>query len=391
MKQYAVLLIVFVILTLSVLTSCVEAPNSVGSEVLPSSDSPVLQVDTIFATYHETKHFFSNNSLLNMFCVGRYQSYEAWGLLAFYNFPDTFANISVKSASLRLKACYHFGDSATTLSFRAHRLKKAWFSDSLTLDSLKFFPSEYYDTSTPLSLTFSQALGDTDYVYIDIPDTQMVRLWLQTEHDSLPYNYGLLLEPTNSTIIMGFSSYYALDTSATPLLIVEYEKNGIPYTFIHQTSTTRYLASAPNPALANSSLIYAQNGIPYRTIVQFDVSSIPNPSIINSATLTFTLNPAYSHFSTYHSDSILVSQVNVDGSLSFPWISISTVTTDTFGNRLYSVDLRTAVTSWVRNRYPAHIVVMGYGESASFTRFAFYGPDAPTALKPRITIVYTTR
>ncbi|MCX7984018.1 MAG: hypothetical protein N3A63_03835 [Bacteroidetes bacterium] len=390
MKQQISLIVFLFLFVLPITDGCVEAPNSVGSDVLPSTDSPSLQVATLVATDHEVKQFFSNTTLLNMFCVGKYQLYEAWGFLGFYGFPDTFTNISVRNAFIRLKARYHFGDSASTIAFNIHRLKKPWFGDSLSVDSLKLFANDYYDART--IITFSQTLGDSEYAYVDIPDTHMVRLWLQTTNDSLHYNYGLLFEPTNTSIIMGFSSYYATDTSAIPLLCVEYEKNGTQQTFIHHLSTSRYVASAPYSfVVTDPSLVYAQNGVSYRTLLRFDISSVPNPSIINSATLTFVLNPVHSILTRAAHDSILVSQVNVDGSLSFPWLTYSTVTTDSLGNKIYTVDIRSAVASWVRNRYPAHIVVMGYGESSTFDKFAFYGPSAPDALKPRIEVVYTQR
>lgn len=382
---------VFLISFLSGLQGCVEAPNPVGADILPDSDSPLLKRDTIFATSHDVRFFFSNTSSLDKFCIGKYQSYESWGLLGFFGFPDSLTDVKVLSATIRLKAVYHFGDSLGMLSFRAYRMTNGWFGDSLTLDSLRLQPSAYYD-QTPLQLTFSQSIGDTDYATISIPDTALVRQWLATVNDTVQYNFGLLLEPTNTSVIMGFASYYSLDTTAMPLFTVEYEKNGERYTYEHQYSTARYLATAPiSSIVTDPSLLYVQNGIPYRSILTFDVSSLPNPSIINSAKLMLTLVPSQSLFNSYSRDSLLVTQLNSDGTLSYPWMALSSVTVDSVGTHTYSIDLKTGLTNWVRKRYPARIVIMGYAETSSFDRFALYGENAPIAFRPRLEIVYTTR
>jgi len=386
------LLILFVILP-----GCVDAPNPIGAEILPETDLLLLKQDTLYATSHETRFFFSNNSSLDKFCVGKFQSYETWGLLGFFGLPDSLTNVRVLNASIRLKAAYHFGDSASNISFRAYRMVTSWVGDSLTLDSLRNFQSNYYD-ATPLQLSYSGAIGDTDYITIDIPDTSIVRQWLATVNDSTQYNYGLLLEPTNSSVIMGFASYYTLDTASMPTLTIEYEKDGEVQTYVHYYSLSRFLSS-PTPTSASFSTIikdsseffYAQNGIPYRGTLTFDVSSIPNPSNINSGFLYLTLEPTRSLSNNYMHDSVMVTQLNSDGTLSYPWISLSSVTTDSLGNRVYKIDIKKGIAYWIRKYYPAQIVIFGYGESSSFDRFAFYGSQASINLKPRLEILYSTR
>ncbi len=390
---YTFIIINISFLLLSTIQGCVDAPNQVGADILSSTDLPELRKDTLYARTHETRFFISSNYTLDRFCIGKYQTYESWGILSFLDLPDSLKNIRVLSAKIRLKAMYRFGDSASILSFRAYRLLSDWTGDSLTYDSLTQRPSHYYDATTPLQLYFSQAIGDTDYVYIQIPDTAIVRQWFATIGDSIEYNYGLLFEPTNNSVILGFSTFYSLDTAAMPTLFVEYEKDGIQDTYIHQYSSSRFLPTANYSAIvSSSSLFYVQNGIPYRGILTFNVDNIPNPSVINSAYLYLTASNAQTLRNIYSRDSLIVTQLNSDGTMTYPWVAISTTTIDSLGNRTYKFDIKFAVNSWIRRRYPSQIIVMGYSENSTFDRTALYGVSASNALYiPRIEVSYSTR
>jgi hypothetical protein len=383
---------------------CVEEANPVGAKLIPPKDAQVLKVDTLYATSHYTQYVPSNNSGTDQFFVGNYGPLTSWGLLRFPLFADTVFGGQILSASVRLKVISHQGDSLAEFSFIPYKLLESFGGDSLTFDSLQANPSFYYDP-TPIGKIFSRShIGNADYIDFSL-DTAVVHRWFTSLADSV--NYGMLLMPTNTNVIKGFSSFNSYDSSFVPKLTVTYH----PFvdstqsiditrtlTFEDTTSTSRYLPYLDSTSLnKDPKMLYVLAGIPYREVLTFkDVSRLPSPCIINSSTLKLAQNKKLTKLGGYVSDSLISTYLNDDGStgntFSTSIDSISSAGTPDHPHVVYSFDTRQEVQSWVEGylKQP-RIEIIGYNESSSFDLHVMYGSDTAAVLLPRIIVTYSTK
>ena len=375
---------------------CVEEANPVGANLIPKKDAQILKVDTLYATGHSTTYFPSNNSGTDLFFVGNYGSITSWGLLQFQLFADTVFGRPILSASVRLKVISHQGDSLAELSFVPYRMLAPFTGDSLTYDSLQANPSFYYDP-TPMGKIFSRShINDTEYIVFSL-DTAVVRHWFLSLADTV--NYGMLLMPTNTNVIKGFYSYSAADSAISPMLTVTWlDTLGIVQTFHDTISTSRYLAYIDSTSLnVNRKMLYVLSGVPYRGVLNFDVSKLPSPCVINNATLSIAQNTQLTQLSGYEPDSLMSTQINDDGSIGTTY-STSIDTTSSAGTPghlhvLYKLDTRAAVQSWVENYIKTpRIEILGYGESSTFDLHVMYGDTTISKeLCPKIIVTYSIK
>jgi hypothetical protein len=375
------------------MNGCNDTPNSIGKGSLPPQDYGVVHVDTFYATDHSSLPNQIFTSSIDRFMLGNYKTYQAWACLKFYGWPDSMIGVTITSATIQLKGVYHFGDSLAPLSFNVYRaMSNLFLSDSLTYDSLKLnsvnsVNGVYYNNpAVPIQTTMT--VGDTMPITIKILDTSMLRQWFSTNTDTMNLNDGLILRPTNLNIIKGFYSFNASDTSLQPTLYVSYiDTNGIPYYDCSiKVGLSKYVSTVNQASLiTDNNLIYVQNGISYRGLVSFDsISKISNnwPVSIHRALLQVT---SYASVSVMH-DSLFALSVGPSGVSDGISYAISQDSTDNFGHRTYSFDIRPIAIRWLSNASIRKAALSGYFENGSFDLFKLYGTGA---LKPRIIITYS--
>ena len=206
--------------------------------------------------------------------------------------------------------------------------------------------------------------------------------------------------PTNSSVIKGFSTYSAADSTISPQLTVTWlDTLGLIQTFTDTVSTSRSLAYIDSTSLnSNKKMLYVLSGVAYRGVLAFDASRLPSPCIINSAILKLSQNKQLTELSGYVPDSLMSTQMYDDGSLqniySTSTDSISSAGTPGHPHVTYYFDVRTPTQSWVENysKQP-RIQIVGYNESSSFDLHVMYGSDTSLSnqLRPRIIVTYSTK
>lgn len=381
-----------VLSALSVLLSaCSDDPteqNALLTPQLPFVEMAVRET-TIVATGGSTfKQASVMNGTINL--VGRSGKYSASTLLAFYanNFPNR-DTVNVISATLTLHGASFHGDSTGLLDFTVHRLDRTWNQGTLTWDSVQ---TGLYDASAVRG-SYSGRVGlDTQRVEITL-DTTMARQWLATPSTTeYTFRYGMILVPTASaTVVRGFRSFETDSAGWVPTvrLICLNTAGTVRDTADYNLGIDTFVGNADGLD-TDPTLFYAQAGIVYRSIVNFDVSMIPRGAIINSATLTLQSNPATSWLNRFAADSALAVHLMQGATTTSGFEATSSSATHVPGSAtLYAADLAHAVQSWVRGpNYGALLRIGGVREFESFDLVTLYNHTADASRKPRLKIIY---
>ncbi len=370
---------------------CAEDPTSVGAQLLPRTDFPVVHRDTLYAVSHRSTKAFIVTQYADQMMLGSFQTYQAWAALKFFALPDTMLGATIRSASIRLRSSYRTGDSLAPFSFDVYEATTSIMRDSLTMDSVLLRPLDYRQSVAVTSVS-GVGPGDTLTFSFSIPDTAMLNRWFSTNADTISGNYGLLLVPTSAGMIRGLSTMYAADTANRPMLTVSYTKNGVAGTYSHHIDSTRYFATVDEGALlSNPARITVQNGISYRGFVTFDLSHVPNPSLVSLATLDFTQDPSGSRMTWLSHDSLYAGIVDANGNLSSSIYRLSDVATDSLGRVHYSFNATAFVQAWMKNSaLPRVVSLSGFDETGTMDLYSIFGASAPAGTRPRLIITYST-
>jgi hypothetical protein len=380
-RTVVVLLVLFAVF----ITGCSETPNQVGSKTLPGQDLLQLDTATVYAVSSTSQPVIIGTSASPRILIGKLNSTEAWGLIRFATLPDSIKIMPFISAQLKLRTIYHFGDSLGAYSLALHNVLKYWVTDSLTIDSLK--AAGFYDTKASGGASFG-SVGDT--VTISIPiDTSMIRTW-GTVGDTVVAGYGVLLRPTNSTVIKGFGTFFQGDATLWPQLVLTFQgAAGTIDTLIVSTGSNRFVVTQPvQPWPSDSTHIYVQNGYAYRGAVDFDISSIPAHAAIHKATLQLTADAGRSQFNYFTADSLRAYFVADDGTTLTYLESISD-RSQIGTSKMYQLSVGPFIQRWIRGATSRRLVIAGVDEWSALDLFALYGAGASKALKPKLTLYYS--
>ncbi len=377
---------------------CADEPSSVGSGILPGSDFPVFFVDTLYPTSFASAYKRISTASTDLtvptwvpttLFIGRRQSLEAGTYIRFREFPDSLRGIVITSAEVVLYANSVYGDSLDIMTgqYTVYRGRGTWSGDSLTYDSLDASPGTYFDP-VPRPVGPGTVRIDTGTVSLPI-DTSMVREWFTVTIDTGSNNRGMFLTAQPANTIWGFWSFAQPSTQVYPILRVQYLRNGVPGSYSHRTGFARYLARMPeNDLITDPSKMYVHTGLAYRTHLAFSFSSLPLPVTLNRARLQLTLDSASSDITTHSTDSLFAFAVRSDGSIE-PATRDLSVPNSGSGQRIYEFSADRIVRYWQIASVQSSIVVAGFAENASLTRFVFHGPAAAVNLRPRLIVTYS--
>ena len=377
--------------------SCSEDATEANAIVSPVAlKSFVFQEKDVYAdtTAQFTRHIPMNGAV-NL--VGRALGCTAKTLIqftpAYLPLRDT---VSVLQATLWLKTVSWFGDSTATCSFNVYRVNASWGPSSLTWDSIG---SGFADGpgSERGSLTIP-AGPDTQWVGVPL-DTSMVRVWLSTSLSADSSKFGIILVPTGSTgnIIRGFHQFSA-DTTLTPRLTIIARGPNTQDTNSYHTGIGTFVGNLDNPA-PDPSLLYVQSGIVRRTVLHFNISSIPHGAFVNRATLRLNLVRGSSVLNRFAGTLSVATHLltNSTDTMSFDTYRLTRGTISS-GDTM-SVDVRYIVQSWIKGPNDGAVIstqsLSDYlntqdSEHSSLDLYVFSGITSATPLfrRPRIHIVY---
>jgi hypothetical protein len=373
---------------LTALSGCAEDPNPVGSRLLPSSDFLALDTTSTLAIASWSAKAIPSHSFTGRLLVGAHNAMEAWSVLRFADLPDSLKGIRYLSAHLFLRSNYHFGDSLGAFSLAAHQVLRLWGQDSLTIDSVR---SAGFHHTTPMSITSFGSVHDTATIRVPL-DTSVVKRWIETVTDTVTTNFGILLRPTNTSVIKGFASFGAASLEHRPALQIIYRREGTTRvdTARLNSGIFRSVATMPSRGWENDSTsVYVQNGISYRGFLQFDITkSLPARAAIHQATLEVYRNATASRRNSYTRDSLYAYYLDKDGKI-IGSLYTQSVVRQKDGMHIYTFQLAPFVQLWARDFRPSSIALIGEEESNAFDLFVLHGATAPAGFKPKLTIIFS--
>lgn len=368
---------------------CENEPNDLGITYIPSIDTTGVkyldsEIDTMNISNSDYKYPI-NNYLTEYLLVGNYKNYVSKALIRFYNITADYDSSEVLSAVLKFRySGYYFKEKGGNTSFNVYRIISKLNYSSITYDSLSSS-----NLSSETYANFNGIIPDSSFVSFNL-DNKLVKDWLEYAADTgyAVKNYGLALIPNaSSNVIKGL---YLINNNLEfiPTVTVILRKNGNTDTLTLNTSDGLSLSDAPASIIPNDR-IFLQNGIAYRSVMNFDLSKLPPNVIINNATLEFTLDQSNS-FISENTDKRVVLGLIKDSIAKSDTLYIDAFLRDSV---LYSVSINSFVQRWNSGIFPNFGITMkNYYELQNLDNFAIYtSANFDVTKRPKLKITYTLR
>ncbi|MCB0721458.1 MAG: DNRLRE domain-containing protein [Ignavibacteriae bacterium] len=382
-------LFVWVLLSALIFYSCEEVTSDLGQNYISPDDTLGTKLldsktDSLTISVNDFKQYI-NTYISSQMLVGQYQNYQARSLLKFNNLPTGYDSATIVSAKIKLKYTnYFYQDSMGTVSFDVFRLKSPLNFPTITYDSISSA-----DIDNTIQGSFSGNPTDSSVITITL-NNQLAKDWLEFAADTnySVKNRGVIMIPNGGTAIKGFFTSQSGDENLYPLLEIIVTKNSQTDTLTLKESDGMFVSDAPNSVI-QSDRIFLQSGVAFRSIMNFDLSKLPNNVVINDALLTLTLDTANSYITQY-SDQRLVAAMVTDTSTKTD--SLGFITLNRVGN-VYSIRFIVIMQNWNSGVAPNYgLALRNVSETGTMDIFSFFGPNyADTSVVPRLRIRYTLR
>lgn len=319
-------------------------------------------------------------------CLGAVPWSEADLVLEFYGLDSVYYATSITSAQVILRRATYvlqpFGYDVHNLRFEGYALDSTWGSGTFTWDSVAQIPRE----SSNMILAPAVPEVQDSSVVLQI-DTSVVRRWgVATQDTSAPQNYGFVVKPMNiSGVLSLFSTYYS-GTGDEPTIIIACVINGISDTVKSTSSSAIYVATTSiNPP---SQTLAVQSGTGLHGNFVFDLSRIPNYSVVNYATLTLFSNRIDTIYSGQSPDSLWAYYQTSPTTHALSYSGTALSTEDTVSKAKYTFSVTTIVQQML-NLGNYGFVITRYEDNNNMDPRFIYNANAPDSLKPRLSVTYT--
>lgn len=291
--QNKIIYSLFVALSTLLLISCNDSPTDVGSGFLNQDNIQVKKFDSSIDSMSQSSYYFKKVYSLgssNEILLGKAENVTSHILLKFvFALPDSFKNdlkannINVLDSWVEMVKDYSFGDSNSAFDYDVYKINEYWNSSTFTADSFAFLS---YD-NTNLSANHNI---NNDSLFTFHLDVSLAKSWLQNNADTtLAANEGIVISPTNTNKIIGFTAYNITATNDPHLKIVVQKPGVYVDTLTGFVSSDISIVTGNLPSVGNENLA-VQSSLSAQAKLFFDLSVIPANSVINSATLTLTVD-----------------------------------------------------------------------------------------------------
>ncbi len=392
MQNKFVLIFTSIILILG-LYSCDDAPTSLGTSLLPNQDLIDAFKDSSYAV--ESKFYGSDTLALSSASrvfLGVNGNIESTMLMKFYMFfPDSIKNailgdsLVLKSAVMEMEPVYTFGKSTNDFDFSVHKITSTW-------NSLDFSKSDFEKLDYDADDVSSNHNIQDSLITFDI-DTTLVNKWLVSSANSnqVEENHGIYFKYSSGTNkIIGFPAISSRYDSVLTRLVMVVKVGVTTDTLTIKVTSDAHVVNSIEAQMPvqTSETIFVQGGIPIRSDLKIDVSSIPKHAIINKATLKLFVDEDKSQIGTDSSKFI--------GALMLDDFESSEISTSFSGIILkydslaYSGEITQFVQEWVANTNNGMKLYL-FDEVETVNKIAIYGAKADTKLRPYLEIIYTSK
>jgi hypothetical protein len=388
--RYAILNIIGIAVLIVFITACDENPVTVGEGILPEED--FLTIDTVVISAYESFSFdfLITTSGSEKLFVGENQDHRTSSILRFTEFlhtrgitPDTVNNSEVFSATLFLHPVYYIGDSIQTIPLYLYEVLSGWSTQDLTRD---VFDSIERSTEPIASASFM--LGDTNAVGLPLP-ADLISRWAEQGLQSI-LSKGLIIGSDETA--NGIVGFQGAPPDNQPQLRIIYGTEEQQDTITIVQNARAYSAyNKRNFDLRDNIVI--QSGAVTRAVVRFDLSQIPQGSLIHNAQLELTRNPDLSYFHPEVRDSLFAHHLADPNKLILRQTNAGrfTTITDTLAlTTIYRASVSEIVQAWATVETNNGFIIRDHHETLGLHRASFYTETAQDVGKrPRLTIIYS--
>jgi hypothetical protein len=388
--RYAFLNIIGIAVLIVFITACDENPVTVGEGILPEED--FVTIDTVVISSYES---FSFNFLISTsgsekLFVGENQDHRTSSILRFTEFlhprgitPDTVNNSEIFNAVLFLHPVYYLGDSTQTIPLYLYEVLSGWSTQEFTRDVF-----DSIERSTEPIASASYMPGDTNAVALPLPD-DLISRWAEQGLQSV-LSKGLIIGSDETA--NGIVGFQGAPPDNQPQLRIIYgtEEQQDTITIVQNV---RAFSAYNKRNLNLPDNIVIQSGAVTRAVVRFDLSQIPQGSLIHNAQLELTRNPELSYFHPEVRDSLFAHHLADPNKLILRQTNagIFTSITDTLAQTtIYRASVSEIVQAWATVETNNGFIIRDNNETLGLHRASFYTETAQDfGKRPRLTIIYS--
>lgn len=403
--------VIIAILSLYII-GCNEQPTELGYKIDSVTFTAISNKENNLITASASQKYYLTPFNQGIFHVGTMGEYASYPILRYGDLLN-LADAEIISATLHLiNSGYALGDTNDLQSFEIYEVQQA------------ILPSSTYETVIKINgleaIYKNELMGSFEMPYRDIKDTtrielktQLIKNWIEfskleasntidTNDERRKYSYSIGLKPTNnSKVINGFLSDRignSGDDSPNPYIKIAYRmKDSVDIdTMILRSNIAAYYANGP---ASDSKSLTVQSGLSLRSMLNFDISSLPQYSSVVKAVLKVYVDDSRSMFGTTGKDSFLLAQKDLDFESGFfldnKNIYLGTRAAGTNYYKFSSVT--SAVEDWVKTGNKGSLL-LNYAPNGNpndsykrLDKYYLYGIEADSALRPELTIFYAKR
>lgn len=385
---YLVLITIISFLTLS---SCSDSPTDLGTNLLSGDLIDVISFNSAQDSTTQRSYSFkkviplgSSSTIL----IGKNDNFTAHSLISYtFILPDSLReairndSINVISSKVDMTFDYLYGDESANFDYSVYKITDKWSSSTFSADTFSTLQFETTDLSS------NRTEGDSLYSF-DIQPA-ILKDWLRNYVDtSFAENNGILISPTASTNkIIGFIAFSPELSNDTKIEVV-IEKPGA-----YIDTITAFVLSDVSVVLGDettpSERMLVRSSVVYNSFLAYDLSSVPDKAIINSARLTIKIDTLATKVGSNFANSLRVFLVtdSIKNEADEDLAATLLRKDDT-----YTGDFTSFVRFWLYNNANQGIIIKSGNELRGVEKFILYGSDAADINnRPKLDIVYTVK
>ena len=374
------------------IAGCNDSPTDLGTDFLSQDGVEVLKLDSSIDSIMQSSKSFKNVFTLggsSHILLGKAENITSHALLKFvFAIPDSIKeqlilrNLTVIDSYVEMFKNYSFGDSNAAFDYKVFKVNESWSSSTFSADSFAFLD---YDNTSDLSFNRT---SENDSLYSFHLDTTLTSSWLQNFADTnVASNYGILLSPSdNSNKVLGFTAFNSSGVNDPRLRIVvekpgEYIDTLIGYIL---SDISAVLGEIPNVGPENLAI---QSSLTSEAKLFFDLSGLPENVVINSATLTLSIDTIASKMGSSYTDKLAVYLLadSAENELNDDYVySLSR------SGATYTGEITNIVRAWNNNVDNQGMLIKSSLEFWGLEIFAIKGSNAALIeQRPKLEIVYS--
>jgi len=382
--KYSFITAGFLLGFLLLLTQCtLNKGNPVGSRFFQRENQSSERYAVFHAAASDTFYqTFVANGASSYLYLGECNGRKARSLLLFSNLPDSG---TVDSALVTLHTHRIFGQNFGSFTASIRPILKEWDQSEITWKTFdnSFIGEEI--ANVEISADQISASNDTMALTFHLP-AATVQSWIDTTTDSL--NYGILLTYSSAPFIVEFFSNNTEELEYRPILTIYLKQDTTKEGSVVYPRKDIFIATTEQEP--NSTRLFVNNGTALRTLIYFNVDSIPQDATINRALLTLHADTLLS-FPDNESFELITYPV-IDNAWPIPEVPFDSTTMawETLKGDSVSINVTNLVQKWTSGEIGNYgFLLMGKNEKTDIFGRAFYSTSSNSFYRPNLEIFYS--